>query len=72
MSRINLSLRVLAVGLVGVLLAVLVRRLAGGSVEAAPGCPAPGFVLQRIDEPGRPARTHAGAQANLLADRSPL
>jgi cytochrome c biogenesis protein CcmG/thiol:disulfide interchange protein DsbE len=52
-ARLKLGAQVLAVGLVALLLALLVWKLAsGGGNEAAPGKAAPDFTLNRIDRPG--------------------
>jgi len=51
--RLKLGAQVLAVGLVALLLALLVWKLAHGSGNQAKiGHPAPNFTLNRIDEPG--------------------
>jgi cytochrome c biogenesis protein CcmG/thiol:disulfide interchange protein DsbE len=53
-ARLKLGAQVLAVGLVGLLLALLVWKLVRGSGnEAKIGRPAPNFTLNRIDKPGR-------------------
>ena len=53
-ARLKLGAQVLAVGLVGLLLALLVWKLAQGSGnEAKIGKAAPNFSLNRIDAPGR-------------------
>lgn len=53
-ARLKLGAQVLAVGLVGLLLALLVWKLAQGSGnEAKIGKAAPNFSLTRIDAPGR-------------------
>ncbi|MFL5921632.1 MAG: TlpA family protein disulfide reductase [Gaiellaceae bacterium] len=52
-ARLKLGAQVLAVGLVALLLALLVWKLAHGSGnEAHIGHPAPDFALRRIDRPG--------------------
>jgi cytochrome c biogenesis protein CcmG/thiol:disulfide interchange protein DsbE len=52
-ARLKLGAQALAVGLVALLLALLVWKLAKGSgKEAAIGKSAPNFTLKRIDEPG--------------------
>jgi cytochrome c biogenesis protein CcmG/thiol:disulfide interchange protein DsbE len=52
-ARLKLGAQALAVGLVALLLALLVWKLAKGSgKEAAIGKSAPNFTLRRIDEPG--------------------
>jgi len=52
-TRLKLGAQALAVGLVALLLALLVWKLAKGSgKEAAIGKSAPNFTLRRIDEPG--------------------
>lgn len=52
-TRLKLGAQALAVGLVALLLALLVWKLAHGSgSEASPGKPAPDFTLTRIDRPG--------------------
>src|SRR6186997_2686852 len=52
-ARLKLGAQALAVGLVALLLALLVWKLAKGSgKEAAVGKSAPNFTLNRIDEPG--------------------
>jgi cytochrome c biogenesis protein CcmG/thiol:disulfide interchange protein DsbE len=52
-ARLKLGAQALAVGLVVLLLALLVWKLAQGSgKEAAVGKAAPDFTLKRIDEPG--------------------
>ena len=52
-ARLKLGAQALAVGLVALLLALLVWKLAKGSgKEAAVGKSAPNFTLSRIDEPG--------------------
>jgi len=52
-TRLKLGAQALAVGLVALLLALLVWKLAKGSgKEAAIGKSAPNFTLKRIDEPG--------------------
>src|SRR4029078_9109592 len=52
-ARLKLGAQALAVGLVALLLALLVWKLAKGSgKEAAIGKSAPHFTLKRIDEPG--------------------
>lgn len=52
-SRLKLGAQVLAVGLVGLLLALLIWKVAQGSGnEARIGRPAPDFSLRRIDRPG--------------------
>ena len=52
-ARLKLGAQVLAVGLVALLLALLVWKLARGSGnEAKIGHPAPNFSLRRIDRPG--------------------
>ena len=52
-ARLKLGAQALAVGLVALLLALLVWKLAKGSgKEAAIGKPAPDFTLNRVDEPG--------------------
>jgi cytochrome c biogenesis protein CcmG/thiol:disulfide interchange protein DsbE len=53
-ARLKLGAQVLAVGLVGLLLALLVWKLVRGSGNKAHiGQPAPNFTLNRIDKPGR-------------------
>jgi cytochrome c biogenesis protein CcmG, thiol:disulfide interchange protein DsbE len=53
-ARLKLGAQILAVGLVALLLALLVWKLASGSgAKAAPGKPAPNFTLNRIDKPGK-------------------
>ena len=53
-TRLKLGAQVLAVGLVALLLALLVWKLAHGSGKKAEvGGEAPNFTLNRIDEPGR-------------------
>jgi cytochrome c biogenesis protein CcmG, thiol:disulfide interchange protein DsbE len=53
-ARLKLGAQILAVGLVALLLALLVWKLASGSgAKAAPGKPAPHFTLNRIDKPGK-------------------
>ncbi len=53
-GRLKLGAQILAVGLVALLLALLVWKLASGSgAKAAPGKPAPNFTLNRIDKPGK-------------------
>ena len=53
-ARLKLGAQVLAVGLVALLLALLVWKLAHGSGKKAEvGGEAPNFTLNRIDEPGR-------------------
>jgi len=52
-ARLKLGAQILAVGLVALLLALLVWKLAHGSgKEARIGHPAPDFSLRRIDRPG--------------------
>jgi cytochrome c biogenesis protein CcmG/thiol:disulfide interchange protein DsbE len=52
-ARLKLGAQALAVGLVALLLALLVWKLAKGSgKEAGIGKAAPNFTLERIDEPG--------------------
>ena len=52
-ARLKLGAQALAVGLMALLLALLVWKLAKGSgKEAAIGKSAPNFTLKRIDEPG--------------------
>jgi cytochrome c biogenesis protein CcmG/thiol:disulfide interchange protein DsbE len=52
-ARLKLGAQVLAVALVGLLLALLVWKLVRGSGnEAKIGKPAPNFTLNRIDKPG--------------------
>ena len=52
-ARLKLGAQALAVGLVVLLLALLVWKLAHGSgSKASPGKPAPDFTLSRIDRPG--------------------
>ena len=52
-ARLKLGAQVLAVGLVALLLALLVWKLAhGGSGSVGPGDRAPDFTLNRIDRPG--------------------
>jgi cytochrome c biogenesis protein CcmG, thiol:disulfide interchange protein DsbE len=52
-ARLKLGAQVLAVGLVVLLLALLVWKLAHGSGNKAKiGAPAPNFTLNRIDRPG--------------------
>jgi cytochrome c biogenesis protein CcmG, thiol:disulfide interchange protein DsbE len=52
-ARLKLGAQALAVGLVALLLALLVWKLAQGSgKEASIGKPAPDFALRRIDRPG--------------------
>jgi cytochrome c biogenesis protein CcmG, thiol:disulfide interchange protein DsbE len=53
-ARLKLGAQALAVGLVALLLALLVWKLAKGSgKEAAIGKPAPDFTLKRVDAPGK-------------------
>lgn len=53
-ARLKLGAQALAVGLVALLLALLVWKLALGSGnEAKIGGPAPNFTLNRIDKPGK-------------------
>jgi cytochrome c biogenesis protein CcmG/thiol:disulfide interchange protein DsbE len=53
-ARLKLGAQILAVGLVALLLALLIWKVARGSGnKAAPGKPAPNFTLNRIDRPGR-------------------
>src|ERR1051325_2370947 len=53
-GRLKLGAQVLAVGLVALLLALLVWKLARGSgKEAAIGKPAPDFTLNRVGAPGK-------------------
>jgi cytochrome c biogenesis protein CcmG/thiol:disulfide interchange protein DsbE len=53
-ARLKLGAQALAVGLVVLLLALLVWKLAKGSgKEAAIGKPAPDFTLTRVDAPGK-------------------
>jgi cytochrome c biogenesis protein CcmG, thiol:disulfide interchange protein DsbE len=53
-ARLKLGAQVLAVGLVALLLALLVWKLAKGSgKEAAIGKPAPDFTLNRVGAPGK-------------------
>jgi cytochrome c biogenesis protein CcmG/thiol:disulfide interchange protein DsbE len=53
-ARLKLGAQALAVGLVVLLLALLVWKLAKGSgKEAEIGKPAPNFTLSRVDAPGR-------------------
>ena len=53
-ARLKLGAQVLAVGLVALLLALLVWKLAKGSgKEAAIGKPAPDFTLDRVGGPGK-------------------
>ena len=52
-GRLKLGAQVLAVALVGLLLALLIWKVAHGSgAKAAPGKPAPNFTLNRIDKSG--------------------
>src|SRR5512133_4062720 len=52
-ARLKLGAQALAVGLVALLLALLIWKVAKGSgKEAAVGKAAPNFTLERIDEPG--------------------
>jgi cytochrome c biogenesis protein CcmG, thiol:disulfide interchange protein DsbE len=52
-ARLKLGAQVLAVGLVALLLALLIWKVARGSgAEAAPGKRAPDFTLRRLDRPG--------------------
>jgi cytochrome c biogenesis protein CcmG/thiol:disulfide interchange protein DsbE len=52
-GRLKLGAQALAVGLVALLLALLIWKVAQGSGrKAAPGKPAPNFTLKRIDRPG--------------------
>jgi cytochrome c biogenesis protein CcmG/thiol:disulfide interchange protein DsbE len=52
-ARLKIGAQVLAVGLVALLLALLVWKLArGSSGSVGPGDNAPNFTLNRIDEPG--------------------
>ena len=52
-ARLKLGAQALAVGLVALLLALLIWKVAKGSgKEAAVGKTAPNFTLKRIDEPG--------------------
>ena len=53
-ARLKLGAQVLAVGLVALLLALLIWKVAHGSgAKASPGKPAPDFTLSRIDQPGK-------------------
>ena len=53
-ARLKLGAQVLAVGLVALLLALLIWKVASGSGnKATPGKPAPNFTLNRIDRPGK-------------------
>jgi cytochrome c biogenesis protein CcmG, thiol:disulfide interchange protein DsbE len=53
-ARLKLGAQALAVGLVALLLALLIWKVAHGSgAKAAPGKPAPDFTLNRIDRPGK-------------------
>jgi cytochrome c biogenesis protein CcmG/thiol:disulfide interchange protein DsbE len=53
-ARLKLGAQALAVGLVALLLALLIWKVAHGSgKKAAPGKPAPDFTLNRIDRPGK-------------------
>jgi cytochrome c biogenesis protein CcmG/thiol:disulfide interchange protein DsbE len=53
-ARLKLGAQVLAVGLVALLLALLIWKIAqGSSGKAAPGKTAPDFRLNRIDRPGK-------------------
>src|SRR3954454_13388906 len=53
-ARLKLGAQALAVGLVALLLALLVWKLAQGSgKEAEIGKPAPDFTLTRVDAPGK-------------------
>ena len=53
-ARLKLGAQALAVGLVALLLALLVWKIAQGSGnKAAPGKPAPNFTLNRIDRTGK-------------------
>jgi cytochrome c biogenesis protein CcmG, thiol:disulfide interchange protein DsbE len=53
-ARLKLGAQALAVGLVALLLALLVWKLAQGSgKEAQIGKPAPDFTLDRVDAPGK-------------------
>jgi len=52
-ARLKLVAQVLAVGLIALLLALLIWKLAEGSgKEAEIGKPAPNFALRRLDQPG--------------------
>ena len=53
-ARLKLGAQVFAVGLVALLLALLIWKVASGSGDKAkPGKPAPNFTLNRIDKPGK-------------------
>jgi cytochrome c biogenesis protein CcmG/thiol:disulfide interchange protein DsbE len=53
-ARLKLGAQVLAVGLVALLLALLIWKVAHGSgAKASPGQTAPDFTLNRIDKPGK-------------------
>jgi cytochrome c biogenesis protein CcmG, thiol:disulfide interchange protein DsbE len=53
-ARLKLGAQILAVGLVALLLALLIWKVASGSGDKAqPGKPAPNFTLNRIDKPGK-------------------